>query len=212
MNIQDIRKEYTQHSLNETDVVSNPLQQFERWFDQALKAQVMEANAFNLTTIDSDGKPHSRMVLLKGLTDKGFEFFTNYNSHKAQQIQANPWVSMTFFWPELERQVRVEGRASKISKERAQEYFFSRPHQSQLGAWASNQSEILSSRTLLEDRLEDLNNEYPEGTKVPFPTHWGGFEIEPNMIEFWQGRASRLHDRIRYTQEGPTWSMARLSP
>lgn len=212
MNIQDIRKEYTQHSLNETDVVSNPLQQFERWFDQALKAQVMEANAFNLTTIDSDGKPHSRMVLLKGLTDKGFEFFTNYNSHKAQQIQANPWVSMTFFWPELERQVRVEGRASKISKERSQEYFFSRPHQSQLGAWASNQSEILSSRTLLEDRLEDLNNEYPEGTKVPFPTHWGGFEIEPNMIEFWQGRASRLHDRIRYTQEGPTWSMARLSP
>jgi pyridoxamine 5'-phosphate oxidase len=212
MNIQDIRKEYTQHSLNETDVVSNPLQQFERWFDQALKAQVMEANAFNLTTIDSDGKPHSRMVLLKGLTDKGFEFFTNYNSHKAQQIQANPWVSMTFFWPELERQVRVEGRASKISKERSQEYFFSRPHQSQLGAWASNQSEILSSRTLLEDRLEDLNNEFPEGTKVPFPTHWGGFEIEPNMIEFWQGRASRLHDRIRYTQEGPTWSMARLSP
>jgi len=212
MNIQDIRKEYTQHSLNETDVVSNPLQQFERWFDQALKAQVMEANAFNLTTIDSDGKPHSRMVLLKGLTDKGFEFFTNYNSHKAQQIQANPWVSMTFFWPELERQVRVEGRASKISKERSQEYFFSRPHQSQLGAWASNQSEILSSRTLLEDRLEDLNNEYPEGTKVPFPTHWGGFEIEPNMIEFWQGRASRLHDRIRYTQEGLTWSMARLSP
>ena len=212
MNIQDIRKEYTQHSLNETDVVSNPLQQFERWFDQALKAQVMEANAFNLTTIDSDGKPHSRMVLLKGLTDKGFEFFTNYNSHKAQQIQANPWVSMTFFWPELERQVRVEGRASKISKERSQEYFFSRPHQSQLGAWASNQSEILSSRTLLEDRLEDLNNKYPEGTKVPFPTHWGGFEIEPNMIEFWQGRASRLHDRIRYIQEGPTWSMARLSP
>ena len=212
MNIQDIRKEYTQHSLNETDVVSNPLQQFERWFDQALKAQVMEANAFNLTTIDSDGKPHSRMVLLKGLTDKGFEFFTNYNSHKAQQIQANPWVSMTFFWPELERQVRVEGRASKISEERSQEYFFSRPHQSQLGAWASNQSEILSSRTLLEDRLEDLNNEFPEGTKVPFPTHWGGFEIEPNMIEFWQGRASRLHDRIRYTQEGPTWSMARLSP
>jgi len=212
MNIQDIRKEYTQHSLNETDVVSNPLQQFERWFDQALKAQVMEANAFNLTTIDSDGKPHSRMVLLKGLTDKGFEFFTNYNSHKAQQIQANPWVSMTFVWPELERQVRVEGRASKISKERSQEYFFSRPHQSQLGAWASNQSEILSSRTLLEDRLEDLNNEYPEGTKVPFPTHWGGFEIEPNMIEFWQGRASRLHDRIRYTQEGLTWSMARLSP
>ncbi len=212
MNIQDIRKEYTQHSLDESDVVPNPVQQFKRWFDEALNAEILEANAFNLTTVDEQGRPHSRIVLLKGITENGFEFFTNYHSHKAQNIQRHPWVSMTFFWPELERQIRIEGKADRISAERSQEYFFSRPHQSQLGAWASNQSECIASRDVLENQLKELNKKYPEGTKIPYPDHWGGYEIIPTMMEFWQGRASRLHDRIRYTLDDLSWNISRLSP
>ena len=212
MNIQDIRKDYTQHELDEAALREDPIAQFSSWFEEALTAEVLEANACALATVDELGNPHNRIVLLKGVSKTGFQFFTNYTSDKANEIGRNPAVAMTFFWKELERQVRIEGRVSKMSEEDSKAYFSSRPHMSQLGAWVSNQSQIISSRLVLEQRLEELMQRYPEGTDVPYPAHWGGFEVRPTKIEFWQGRPSRLHDRICYVQIDQRWHKQRLAP
>jgi len=212
MNIQDIRKDYTQHELDEAALREDPIAQFSSWFEEALTAEVLEANACALATVDELGNPHNRIVLLKGVSKTGFQFFTNFTSDKANEIGRNPAVAMTFFWKELERQVRIEGRVSKMSEEDSKAYFSSRPHMSQLGAWVSNQSQIISSRLVLEQRLEELMQRYPEGTDVPYPAHWGGFELRPTKIEFWQGRPSRLHDRICYVQIDQRWHKQRLAP
>lgn len=212
MNIQDIRKDYTQHELDEAALLEDPIAQFSSWFEEALKAEVLEANACALATVDEIGNPHNRIVLLKGVSKSGFQFFTNYTSDKAKEIGQNAAVAMTFFWKELERQVRIEGRVSKMSEEDSKSYFSSRPHMSQLGAWVSNQSQIISSRLVLEQRLEELMQRYPEGTDVPYPAHWGGFELRPSKVEFWQGRPSRLHDRICYVQTDQQWHKQRLAP
>jgi len=212
MNIQDIRKDYTQHELDEAALREDPIAQFSSWFEEALTAEVLEANACALATVDELGNPHNRIVLLKGVSKTGFQFFTNFTSDKANEIGRNPAVAMTFFWKELERQVRIEGRVSKMSEDDSKAYFSSRPHMSQLGAWVSNQSQIISSRLVLEQRLEELMQRYPEGTDVPYPDHWGGFELRPTKIEFWQGRPSRLHDRICYVQIDQRWHKQRLAP
>lgn len=212
MNIQDIRKDYTQHELDEAALLEDPVAQFSSWFEEALKAEVLEANACALATVDELGNPHNRIVLLKGVSKRGFQFFTNYTSDKANEIGQNSSVAMTFFWKELERQVRIEGRVSKMSEEDSKAYFLSRPHMSQLGAWVSNQSQIISGRSVLEQRLEELMQRYPEGTDVPYPAHWGGFELRPTKVEFWQGRPSRLHDRICYVQIDQGWHKQRLAP
>ena len=212
MNIQDIRKDYTQHELDEAALLEDPIAQFSSWFEEALKAEVLEANACALATVDEIGNPHNRIVLLKGVSKSGFQFFTNYTSDKAKEIGQNAAVAMTFFWKELERQVRIEGRVSKMSEEDSKAYFSSRPHMSQLGAWVSKQSQIISSRLVLEQRLEELMQRYPEGTDVPYPAHWGGFELRPSKVEFWQGRPSRLHDRICYVQTDQQWHKQRLAP
>lgn len=212
MKIQNIRKDYTQQELDETALLRDPISQFSSWFEEALKAEVLEANACALATVDALGKPHNRIVLLKGISGNGFQFFTNYNSDKASEIEQNSWVAMTFFWKELERQVRIEGQVSKISEEDSKAYFLSRPYMSQLGAWVSNQSQVIKDRSVLEKRLEELIQRYPEGTGVPYPTHWGGFELRPIRIEFWQGRPSRLHDRISYVLIDHRWQKQRLAP
>ena len=212
MNIQDIRKDYTQHELDEAALREDPIAQFSSWFEEALKAEVLEANACALATVDELRNPHNRIVLLKGVSESGFQFFTNYTSDKANEIGQNAAVAMTFFWKELERQVRIEGCVSKMSEEDSKAYFLSRPHMSQLGAWVSNQSQIISSRLVLEQRLEELMQRYPEGTDVPYPAHWGGFELRPTKVEFWQGRPSRLHDRICYVQIDQRWHKQRLAP
>ena len=212
MNIQDIRKDYTQHELDEAALQEDPIAQFSSWFEEALKAEVLEANACALATVDELRNPHNRIVLLKGVSESGFQFFTNYTSDKANEIGRNAAVAMTFFWKELERQVRIEGCVSKMSEEDSKAYFLSRPHMSQLGAWVSNQSQIISSRLVLEQRLEELMQRYPEGTDVPYPAHWGGFELRPTKVEFWQGRPSRLHDRICYVQIDQRWHKQRLAP
>ena len=212
MNIQDIRKDYTQHELDEAALQEDPIAQFSSWFEEALKAEVLEANACALATVDELRNPHNRIVLLKGVSESGFQFFTNYTSDKANEIGQNAAVAMTFFWKELERQGRIEGCVSKMSEEDSKAYFLSRPHMSQLGAWVSNQSQIISSRLVLEQRLEELMQRYPEGTDVPYPAHWGGFELRPTKVEFWQGRPSRLHDRICYVQIDQRWHKQRLAP
>ena len=212
MNIQNIRKDYTQQELDETALLKAPIAQFSSWFEEAIKAEVLEANACALATVDALGKPHNRIVLLKGVSESGFQFFTNYTSDKASEIMQNSSVAMTFFWKELERQVRIEGQVSKISLEDSKAYFLSRPYMSQLGAWVSNQSQVIKDRSVLEQRLEELIQRYPEGTGVPYPTHWGGFELRPIKIEFWQGRPSRLHDRISYVKIDHRWQKQRLAP
>ena len=210
--VADLRKEYTLQGLRETDVNPNPFEQFKIWFEQALSAQLPEPNAMTIATATPDGKPYARIVLLKDYDDRGFVFYTNYESHKGQQLIENPWGAIAFWWAELERQVRIEGRVEQVSQVESDEYFHSRPKGSQLGAWASNQSQVIDSRDVLEQRLQQLKEEY-ENNEVPRPPHWGGFRVIPDEIEFWQGRPSRLHDRLLYrrSEEG-SWVMQRLSP
>ncbi len=209
--LQKLREEYSLSSLDESDVLQNPIEQFKQWIQEALKAGVPEPNAMNLATVDKDGKPHSRIVLLKGFDEKGFVFFTNYASDKGREIEANPNVSLCFFWIELERQVRIDGVAKKISKEESEAYFKSRPHKSQIGALASNQSEVVENRLFLEQKFEKLEAKFTEG-EVPMPETWGGYVIKPSALEFWQGRRSRLHDRIKYEWKADNWIIKRLSP
>jgi pyridoxamine 5'-phosphate oxidase len=210
--VADLRKEYTFQGLSETDAHPNPFKQFKTWFDEALTAQLPEPNAMTIATATSDGKPSARIVLLKDYDERGFVFYTNYESHKGQQLVENPWGAIAFWWAELERQVRIEGRVEKVSDAESDEYFKSRPKGSQLGAWASTQSQVIDSREVLEQRLQQLKEEY-ETQEVPRPPHWGGFRVIPDEIEFWQGRPSRLHDRLLYRRgEDGRWVIQRLSP
>jgi pyridoxamine 5'-phosphate oxidase len=209
--IADLRKDYTLKGMQETDIDPNPFGQFQQWFDKAREAQLIEPNAMTLATT-TNGKPSARIVLLKDFDTRGFVFYTNYNSYKGQDLSENPQASLVFWWAELERQVRICGRVEKVSENESDEYFYSRPLNSRLGAWASNQSEIICDRDVLEQRFQELQNKYKDGN-VPRPQHWGGFRVIPTEIEFWQGRSSRLHDRLRYHQlDNGSWKIERLSP
>lgn len=210
-NIADIRTEYSKKSLEVSDVLPDPLAQFTLWFDEVLTSEVLEPNAMSLATVKADGKPANRIVLLKGIEEGGFVFYTNYNSHKGQELLRNPQASLTFLWAELERQVRIEGTVEKVRPELSDEYFNSRPRSSQIGAWVSPQSQIIESRQQLEKIYVELEQKF-EGKTVERPPHWGGFVLRPEAIEFWQGRPSRLHDRIRYSKEEDNWKIARLAP
>ena len=209
--VSELRKEYTRSGLRESDVAINPVDQFRTWFEEALDANLHEPNAMTLATATPDGKPSVRIVLLKGYDERGFVFYTNYEGRKARELEANPNCSLAFYWGELERQVRIEGRATRLSEEESAAYFDSRPRGSQLGAWASQQSRPVESRTRLEERLRGLGEEY-EGWKIPRPPFWGGYRVGPQSIEFWQGRENRLHDRLLYTLDGEDWKIRRLQP
>ena len=206
-----LRQEYSRHELSRSSVAADPFAQFAVWFDEAVAAEIFEPNAMHLGTASLDGIPSGRTVLLKGFDASGFTFFTNYNSRKGRELTANPNCYLHSFWKELERQVVIRGTAAKVSKQESDEYFAQRPYQSQIGALASAQSSVIESREVLEERFEELKVRYPEGT-VPRPEHWGGFRVTPTEFEFWQGRRSRLHDRIRYTLGGNVWIIDRLSP
>lgn len=207
-----IRQDYVLARFHETDAHENPVTQFEHWFQDAVHAAIDDVNAMTLATVDKEGNPHARIVLLKGIEQEEFIFFTNYNSHKGRQIESNPVVSLVFYWKELQRQVRLCGTIKKISEEASTVYFHSRPVESQIGAWASQQSEILPNREILEIKEKELREKYA-GQIVPRPPHWGGYAISPLEIEFWQGRASRLHDRILYTRQNDGhWTKVRLNP
>ncbi len=211
MKIKDLRKDYTKGELNENELAANPLDQFRRWFKEALTLTSEEPNAMTLSTLRSDGFPTSRIVLLKDLSDKGFSFYTNYNSDKAAEIEANPKVSLNFLWHALEKQVRIIGICEKLPESESQEYFASRPRPSQIGAWVSPQSEAIPGRDFLLNRLKEIEKQY-ENKEVPRPAHWGGYRVMPVEIEFWQGRSGRLHDRILYKKENDNWRFERLAP
>jgi pyridoxamine 5'-phosphate oxidase len=206
-----VRKEYSRHSLDELDVDLNPFVQFQQWFEQAVKAELPEPNAMALATATPDGRPSVRMVLLKGFDERGFVFYTNYEGRKSVELAANPQAAVLFFWVELERQVRVEGTVEKTSKQESDEYFKTRPLESRLSAWASKQSSIIPSRGFLEQKMSDLEHRYGN-REIPLPPFWGGFRIQPQAFEFWQGRENRLHDRVRYMLQGGVWHIERLSP
>jgi pyridoxamine 5'-phosphate oxidase len=212
MEIANIRKEYISGGLSESDLDADPIRQFEKWFQQALAANALDANAMTLATATPDGQPSARVVLLKAFDASGFTFFTNYESRKSRELTANARAALLFFWPELQRQVRIEGTVEPVSEAESDEYFRSRPLGSRLGAWASAQSEVISSREVLEDRVREAAQRFPDG-EVPRPPFWGGFRIRPQTIEFWQGRPDRLHDRLRYQLVPPDgWRIERLSP
>lgn len=210
--IADIRKDYSLKTLNESDVLDNPFEQFSIWWNDAVASDIDEVNAMNLATINQQLKPTSRTVLLKGFDDNGFIFFTNYNSSKGHQIENNTNVALCFFWKELQRQVRIEGIAKKISDEANDTYFNSRPYGSKVGAWASPQSQIIESRDILVQNEEQIIKEFTV-ENITRPDHWGGYSVLPNYFEFWQGRSNRLHDRICYQlNENAQWKIARLAP
>ncbi len=210
MNINTLRKEYKRSALSVQTVGKNPLQQFETWLDEAIKSEIMDPTAMTVSTIDENGFPQSRIVLLKYLDESGFVFFTNYKSQKGRSIEKNSSVSLLFFWPELERQVRIDGFAAKTSQELSEKYFHSRPPESRIGAWASEQSSKIPNRKHLEERFESFKKKF--GFAPPLPDFWGGFSVNPIKIEFWQGRENRLHDRILYEKEGENWTIIRLAP
>lgn len=210
-NIADIRKDYKLQSLLESDISKNPFTQFDNWWNQAVESDIEEVNAMTLATSTASGSPSARIVLLKGFDNKGFKFFTNYQSHKASEMEQNPKVALVFFWKELERQVRIEGRVEKVSPVESDEYFQSRPFKSKIGAWASPQSKPVDNRLWIEGSFETYSNKFTEEL-VPRPPHWGGYIVKPSLFEFWQGRRSRLHDRIQYTKEESGWKIERLAP
>lgn len=212
MEIANIRKEYVWRGLSETDMDADPLRQFEKWFQQALAANLPEPNAMTLATTTPDGQPSARVVLLKAFDASGFTFFTNYDSRKGRELAVSGHAALLFFWPELQRQVRIEGTVERVTEAESDAYFCSRPLGSRLGAWASAQSEVIPSREVLEERVREAAERFPNG-EVPRPPYWGGFRVRPLTIEFWQGRPDRLHDRLRYRRVQPAdWRLERLSP
>jgi pyridoxamine 5'-phosphate oxidase len=209
--VADLRKEYTRAGLSESDVDPDPVEQFRRWFDEALEADLHEPNAMTVATATPDGRPSARVVLLKGFDERGFVFYTNYEGRKGRELEKNPRAALLFYWGELERQVRIEGTVSRTSEGESDAYYASRPRGSRLGAWASEQSRAVEGREVLEGRVRDLDAEY-EGREVPRPAFWGGYRVEPEAVEFWQGRESRLHDRISYRRGDGGWEIERLQP
>jgi pyridoxamine 5'-phosphate oxidase len=209
--VAELRKEYTRSGLHESDAALDPIDQFREWFEEALNAGLHEPNAMTLATASPDGKPSARIVLLKGYDERGFVFYTNYEGRKAKDLEANPNCALAFYWGELERQVRIEGRAAPVRAEESNAYFADRPHGSRLGAWASEQSRTVESREKLEGRLRKLEIEY-EGREIPRPPFWGGYRVEPERMEFWQGRENRLHDRLLYERLDRSWKIRRLQP
>ena len=210
-NIADIRRDYKLESLLEKDVKQNPIAQFSDWWNEAMNSEIDEVNAMTLATSTKDGKPSARIVLLKGFTPNGFIFFTNYESRKGTEIAENAHAALVFFWKELERQIRIEGTIKKINESDSDEYFSSRPEGSKIGAWASPQSTKIEGRSVIEENVEKYKKKFAVGN-IARPTHWGGYIIEPNLIEFWQGRSNRLHDRIQYSLLENVWRTERLAP
>ena len=210
MDLHNIRADYSKQELSEQECDASPLVQFERWLNEAVRAEVNEPTAMNVATVGEDGRPSSRMVLLKEVNAQGFVFFSNYLSRKGRALSAHPFAALTFFWPELERQVRVEGRVVLLDEAASDEYFKSRPYTSRIGAWASEQSSVIAGKSVLVARAAAVGLKHP--ISVPRPPHWGGYAVLPELLEFWQGRPSRLHDRIQYRLENESWLKERLAP
>jgi len=211
MDLAEFRKEYSDRGMHREELNADPMRQFELWFQQAIELQLHEPNAMTLATVDAEGMPYQRTVLLKYFDGDGFVFFTNYSSRKATQIASNPKVSLLAPWITLERQVIIQGRAEKISTAESLKYFSSRPRDSQLGAWVSNQSEVITSRKFLMQKLNEIKEKFQHG-EIPLPSFWGGYRVVPEMIEFWQGGPARLHDRFLYRREAGAWAIDRLAP
>ena len=210
--ISDLRRDYARASLDITDVVKDPIEQFGRWFADATSSAIAEPNAMTLATVGADGAPDARIVLLKGVDIRGFTFFTDYRSQKGRDLAARPQAALVLFWQELERQVRIRGTVRQMERSESATYYDSRPRGSRIGAWASEQSSVIADRAQLELRVREVEARYPDDSPPPLPAHWGGYIVEPVQIEFWQGRQSRLHDRIRYRREQQRWVVERLSP
>ncbi|HEX6223414.1 MAG TPA: pyridoxamine 5'-phosphate oxidase [Chryseolinea sp.] len=211
-NLSELRSEYSKASLDVSSVLPDPIQQFEKWFLEALEAKVMEANAMNLSTINVNNRPSSRIVLLKGIEQRKFLFYSNYQSTKGKELGKNPACALTFFWPELERQIRIEGIAERVDEKRSEQYFQSRPRGSQIGAWTSPQSSIIESRSILEERAEQIEKRFEGQPVLPKPNQWGGYQVDAHILEFWQGRPNRLHDRIQFVKIDNEWKVQRLAP
>lgn len=210
--INEVRRDFSGKPLNESSVDKNPINQFSLWFEEAVNSQILDPYAMSLTTVNKIGQPTTRIVYMRGISNNGFIFYTNYNSTKGKDLANNNKVALNFFWGELERQIRIEGEVKKVTKEVSDSYFAKRPRESKIGAWASNQSETIKNRMTLEDRVKFYTDKF-NGLDIPRPEHWGGYIVKPKKIEFWQGRSSRLHDRIVYFgTDGDNWSLSRLSP
>ena len=212
MNLAELRREYTKGGLRRADLDPNPLVQFQKWFEQALNAQLLEPSAMTLATADQDGRPSARIVLLKAADERGFVFFTNYESRKGRELAENPRASLVLYWAELEREICIAGDVTKVARAESEKYFALRPRGSQLGACVSNQSSVVPDRAFLEARLQELEKQFA-GREVDTPAHWGGYLLTPQRIEFWQGRPNRLHDRFQYSKESNgSWRIERLAP